>query len=150
MRLHQATRYAIWVTVHLASRPGEQVSAGDLAELFGISQHHLAKVIRSLSFAGLVSSTRGPGGGCQFIADPKRVTLFDIISLFEDSWWSDNKQSPDKPNGTPTLVEVSRVLSEIDRITLATLRSITLQTIVNNAERRSGSQQEPVAANAGE
>lgn len=134
MRLHQATRYAIWVSVHLASRPGEQVSAGDLAELFGISQHHLAKVIRSLSFAGLVSSTRGPGGGCQFTAEPKRVTLFDIISLFENAW---QDEAPDEvPDTTPTLAEVSRVLEEIDRITIATLRSITLQTIVNNSERR--------------
>jgi len=136
MRLNQATQYAIWVTVHLVSRPGEQVSAGDLADLFGISQHHLAKVIRSLAFARLVTSTRGPGGGCQFIADPKRVTLFDIISLFEDNWSGDRPRAQ-KPDSPPTLAEVSRVLSEIDRITLATLRSITLQTIVNNTERRS-------------
>lgn len=137
MKLHQATQYAIWVTVHLASRPGEQVSASDLADLFGISQHHLAKVIRSLSFAGLVASTRGPGGGCQFVGDARRVTLFDIISLFEDNWRSGSPPAR-RIDKTPTLTEISRVLDEIDRITIATLSTITLQTLVNNAERRAG------------
>ena len=137
MKLHQATQYAIWVTVHLAAQPGQQVSASDLADLFGISQHHLAKVIRSLSFAGLVTSTRGPGGGCQFIADAKRVTLFDIILLFEDNWRS-TAPAARRIDSTPTLTEVSRVLDEIDRITIATLSTITLQTMVNNAHRRNG------------
>lgn len=135
MKLHQATQYAIWVTVHLASRPGEQVSASDLADLFGISQHHLAKVIRSLSFAGLVASTRGPGGGCQFVGDARRVTLFDIISLFEDNWRSASPPAR-QVDRTPTLTEIARVLDEIDRITIATLSTITLQTLVMNAARR--------------
>lgn len=138
MRLHQATRYAIWVTVYMASRPKEQLSASYLADVFGISQHHLAKVLRSLSVAKLVSSTRGPGGGCTFIADPKRVTLYDIIVLFEDNWWSEEDQAPSDNDALATLYEVSRVLSEIDRITMATLRSVTVQTIINNAERRQG------------
>jgi len=146
MRLHQATRYAIWVTAYMASRPREQLSASYLADVFGISQHHLAKVLRSLSVAKLVSSTRGPGGGCMFIADPKRVTLYDIIILFEDNWWSEEAQHATDPEAASTLDEVSRVLSEIDRITMATLRSVTIQTILNNAERRKTTPQRMVDA----
>jgi hypothetical protein len=33
--------------------------------------------------------------------------------------------------------ELSRVLHEVDRITSATLRSVTVQTIINNARRAS-------------
>ena len=66
MKLHQATRYAIWSIVELASRPGEQVAASELAAKYRISQHHLAKVLRLLSRARIVSSTRGPAGGCTF------------------------------------------------------------------------------------
>ncbi len=132
MKLHQATRYAIWVTVYLAAHPDEQLSAAELSKVFGISQHHLAKVLRSLSVAKLVSSTRGPGGGCTFVGDPKRVTLFDIISRFEDGLWDDETQNTAARAGEE-LVEVSRVMNEIDRITKATLRSVTLHTIINSA-----------------
>lgn len=132
MKLQQATRYAIWATVHMASRPGEQMSAADLAQTYGISQHHLAKVLRTLAFAKIVTSTRGPGGGCSFIGDARRLTLFDIINLFENDWWSSEADN----GATSVGQEVSRVLGEIDRITMATLRSVTVQTIVNNAARR--------------
>lgn len=137
MKLHQATRYAIWVTAYLAAHPDRQFSAAQLSERFGISQHHLAKVLRSLAVAKLVSSTRGPGGGCTFIADPKRVTLFDVISRFEDGLW--DVENPAKAtSASDTLAEVARVMDEIDRITMATLRSVTLQTIINNTQRASG------------
>lgn len=133
MKLQQATRYAIWATVHMAANPGSQVSAYDLAKFYGISQHHLAKVLRTLSTARIVSSTRGPNGGCTFIANAKRVTLYDIIVLFEHDWWDAEGESESAPSGV--VREVSRVLSELDRITMATLRSVTIQTIINNAQR---------------
>ncbi|MGQ7792482.1 Rrf2 family transcriptional regulator [Faunimonas sp. B44] len=135
MKLQQATRYAIWAAVETASRPGELVSAGDLAAKFGVSQHHLAKVLRTLALAKVVSSTRGPAGGCMFIADPRRLTLYDIVALFENDWWNSEGASREG-GGTSVADEVARVLGEIDRITSATLRSVTIQTLINNAARR--------------
>jgi Rrf2 family nitric oxide-sensitive transcriptional repressor len=130
MKLHQATRYAIWSIIELASRPGEQVAASELAAKYRISQHHLAKVLRTLSRARMVASTRGPTGGCIFIGNAKRLTLYDVISLFEEDESAD-VQGAD----TPVAREVIRVLGEIDRITTATLRSVTIQTIIKNAGR---------------
>ena len=130
MKLHQATRYAIWSIVELASRPGEQIAASELAAKYRISQHHLAKVLRTLSRARIVSSARGPAGGCTFIGNANRLTLHDIIALFEEDAPADGQGAD-----TPVASEVARVLGEIDRITSATLRSVTIQTIINNARR---------------
>jgi len=137
MKLRKATQCAIWICVHTAASPDELFSARELAEIYGISQHHLAKVIRTLSFARLVYSTRGPRGGCAFIADPKRVTLMQIIELFEPDLESDHAPVPqgDQEN---YIDEVARVLGEINRIASATLSSITLQVIIQNAARRRG------------
>lgn len=144
MKLQQATRYAIWATVHMAANPGRQVSAYDLAQFYGISQHHLAKVLRTLAMARIVSSTRGPNGGCTFIADAKRVTLYDIIVLFERDWWDNEHDKDSAPSNVAR--EVSRVLSELDRITMATLRSVTIQTLINNARRSENRTREAVKA----
>ena len=133
MKLQHATRYAIWSIIELAARDGEQVSVSDLASKYGVSQHHLAKVMRTLARASLVSSARGPGGGFSFIGRANRLTLADIIGLFENEWESSDDEQP--PPDTPIAAEVGRVLDEIDRITAATLRSVTVQTIINNARK---------------
>jgi len=133
MKLQQATRYAIWATIELASRPKEQVRAQELARIYDISQHHLVRVLHALTRAGIVSSARGPGGGFTFCGNAKRLTLYDIISLFETGW--PGSEADGVKNGTALARELGRVLHEVDRITQATLRSVTVQTIINNARR---------------
>jgi Rrf2 family nitric oxide-sensitive transcriptional repressor len=133
MKLQQATRYAIWSIIELAARDGEQISANELAATYGVSQHHLAKVLRTLAQARIVASVRGPGGGFTFTGRANRLTLADIIGLFEREW-AEGEEDAATPE-TPIATEVGRVLNEIDRITEATLRSVTVMTIINNARR---------------
>jgi len=137
MKLQQATRYAIWATIELASRPKEQIRAQELAETYGVSQHHLVRVLHALTRAGIVSSARGPGGGFAFCGNAKRLTLYDIISLFETGWPGDEVNHVHSDN--PLSGELGRVLNEVDRITQATLRSVTVQTVINNARRAAAS-----------
>jgi Rrf2 family nitric oxide-sensitive transcriptional repressor len=142
VKLQHATRYALWSIIELAAREGEQVSVNELAETYGISQHHLAKVLRTLARAHIVSSVRGPGGGFSFTGRANRLTLADIIGLFENEWSREGEDREVAP-GTPIATEVGRVLNEIDRITEATLRSVTVQTIINNARRTARENQSP-------
>ena len=133
MKLQQGTMCAILAVLHMASRPNEQIPANEIAEIYGVSQHHLAKVLRTLSLAGIVESTRGAGGGCSFIGDARKITLYDIIKLFESGWFSAASPSPREQSDEAT--ELYRVLGEVDRHTAARLQSVTLQTILNNALR---------------
>ncbi len=142
MKLQQSTRYAIWAVIELASRPQEQVRAQELAAIYGISQNHLVRVLHALTRAKIISSARGPGGGFTFCGNARRLTLFDIISLFETGW--PGEEQHDARSGNALAGELGRVLHEVDRITSATLRSVTVQTIINNAEKaaRSGPKSE--------
>jgi Rrf2 family protein len=146
MKLQQATWCAIWSIVELASRPEEQVGARELATTYDISQNHLAKVLRTLTRARIVSSVRGPGGGFTFCGNAKRLTLFDIVSLFEGEGLSDGAHDAENPNALAD--ELHRVMREVDRMTFAILRSVTIQTIINNARResRAGSGAERLSA----
>ena len=42
----------------LAARPDEQLSAGEIGAKYGVSTHHLAKVLHGLRRSGLVRSVR--------------------------------------------------------------------------------------------
>jgi Rrf2 family nitric oxide-sensitive transcriptional repressor len=135
MKLQQATRYAIWAVIELASRPDEQISAQELAESYQVSKSHLVRLLYALTRANIVTSARGPGGGFAFCGNAKRLTLYDIICLFETGW--PNDEGDNMRTGNPLAGELSRVLHEVDRITSATLKSVTVQTIINNARRTS-------------
>jgi Rrf2 family nitric oxide-sensitive transcriptional repressor len=143
MKLQQATRYAIWAVIELASRPNEQIRAQELAQTFHISQNHLVRILHALAKAKIVSSARGPGGGFSFCGDAKRLTLYDIICLFETGWPREEDQDLQPDNALVS--ELARVLHEVDRITSATLRSVTVRTIINSAQRRSKPRQQIAA-----
>ena len=141
MKLQQATRYALWAVVELASRANEQVRAQELAERYDLSQNHLVRVLHALTKAKIVKSARGPGGGFTFCANANRLTVYDIICLFETGW--PNEESTEHVQDNPVVGELGRVLHEVDRITWATLRSVTIQTIIKNAERAAALRPKP-------
>jgi Rrf2 family protein len=133
MRLQIATRLALYAVLLLAADSGKQFSAAEIAARFGISVNHLAKVLRTLGRAGLVEAARGAGGGYRFRGNAKRVTLLDVILLFEDVG-PDARAEEEAGAASPEGRAIRRVLDEIDDIARATLASITLATMVRLTE----------------
>ena len=136
MKLQRASRFALYAVMELAADPKRQLTAADIADKYGISINHLAKVLRDLGRAGLVESVRGAGGGFRFLGNAKRTTLMDVIELFETV-------GGDAPGGlrepgehTAVGQGIHQVLNEIDAIAQATLRSITVDTMFKIVDRQ--------------
>jgi hypothetical protein len=89
----------------------------------------LAKVLRTLSSAGLVRGGRGASGGYRFIGNRRRVTLMDIVALFEPAPGSRAKEPGEDTDIGSAL---QRVLTEVDEIAEATLSSISLETMLKS------------------
>ncbi len=135
MKLQKATCFALFAVLELASDPTRQLAAADIADAYGISQHHLAKVLRDLGRAGIVDSTRGVGGGYRFVGNPKRLTLMDVIELFEPI--EEGHKRGDEPRAITDVGRALRmVLDEIDAHALATFRSITISTMLKIVAQR--------------
>jgi Rrf2 family protein len=135
VRLQKNTQLALYSVLEFAARPGELVSAAEVAEKYGESAHHLAKVLSELTRAGIVESARGVGGGYRFIANARRLTLLDVIRVCEDL-----DHGADATHAAATAAErtLAQVLAEIDQTTLATFGSITVATMLKMVERESG------------
>ena len=133
MKLQKSTCLALYSVIEAASNPDRQIAAAEIAEKYGVSPHHLAKVLRELGRAGIVESARGVGGGYRFSGNAKRLTLMDVIEIFEDI----SARSPEEEGEPPTDVgaALGRVLSEIDEIALATFRSISIDTMLKLVEQ---------------
>jgi Rrf2 family protein len=135
MKLQKSTRLALWSVLEFAARPGEHVPAAEVAARYGESAHHLAKVLSELARAGIVESVRGVGGGYRFVANPRRLTLLDVIRLFED--FGDDSPPLDA-RSAPFDRALRAVLSEIDGLAVATFGSITVATMLRMAGREAG------------
>ncbi|WP_424986920.1 RrF2 family transcriptional regulator [Microbulbifer sp. S227A] len=84
MRLTSFTDYGLRMLMRLASAPGQVFSTSDLAAEFGLSRHHLTKIMQKLARAGIVETRRGGGGGAVLVCDPAVIRLGDIVRLLED------------------------------------------------------------------
>jgi len=133
MKLQTASRIAIYAVLELARDPTRQLSAAEIGATYGVSVHHLAKVLNTLVRAGLVRSVRGAGGGYMFAGNVKRTTLFDVISLFEPVKGAE--RGGEREEGTEIGMALKAILDEIDDISRATLNSVTLATMIKLIEQ---------------
>jgi Rrf2 family protein len=137
MKLQKGTSLALYSVLEFAANPGRQLSAAEIATKYGASTHHLAKVLRDLGRAGLVESARGVGGGYRFSGNVRRLTLMDVIELFEDIG-TRTGESDEFDTSTDVGRALGAVMAEIDEIARATFRSITLDTMLKLIERQRG------------
>ncbi len=104
-----------------------------IGEKYGVSSHHLAKVMRVLNPAGLVRAVRGAGGGYQFSGTARRTTLIDVVQRFEDLR---SHEAHARAAGAGSEERALRAILEgIDDIVQATLGSITIATMLKVVER---------------
>jgi Rrf2 family protein len=129
VKLQKNSLLALYSVLEFAAEPSRHVPAATIAEKYGVSQHHLAKVLSELARAGLVESVRGVGGGYRFSGNAKRLTLMDVIRLFEEPLASPAPAN-DTAQATPVDRALEAVLAEIDQMALATFSSITLATML--------------------
>lgn len=77
--LKREESYALHALINVAENPG--TNAATIAEHLSMPPAFMAKVLRKLTVAGLISSGRGRGGGVELQADPAAVSLLDVVEV---------------------------------------------------------------------
>jgi Rrf2 family transcriptional regulator, nitric oxide-sensitive transcriptional repressor len=83
MHLNAFTDYGLRVLMRLAGDPERSFATRELARSFAVSQHHLNKVVTSLSIAGYVKTKRGRGGGLRLAKPASDIRLGDVVRDLE-------------------------------------------------------------------
>lgn len=148
MKLNKGSLFALFAVLELAGNGDRQLSTTDIAEKYGISTHHLAKVMRNLVHSGLVQAVRGVGGGYRFAGNVNRTTLLDVIQLFETLESELDVPNPRSRAGAPVVAELQSITHEIDDLTKAVLDTITLETALKNTRRHAEASAMAVARKA--
>lgn len=85
MRLSVYSDYSIRVLMQTALRSPARVTVDEVAGTFGISRHHLVKVVHDLGRSGYLATHRGVGGGFTLARPPEDIRLGEVVRLGEES-----------------------------------------------------------------
>ena len=84
MKLSKKAEYALRALVAMGrAREGTNFSIQDLARSEGIPLKFLEQILLALKNGGLLRSKRGVGGGYQLVAKPARITLGEVVTIFD-------------------------------------------------------------------
>lgn len=83
LRISKLTDYATVLLAALVHRSDECVPASRLAELTRLEPPTVAKVLKTLARAGLVTSVRGVNGGYTLAEPPEEISVAGIVSAME-------------------------------------------------------------------
>jgi Rrf2 family nitric oxide-sensitive transcriptional repressor len=71
------------LALYLACHPDRVVSVDEVSRAYGISRHHLVKVVQTLTDLGVVESQRGRGGGMRLAMRPSQINVGWLIRQTE-------------------------------------------------------------------
>jgi Rrf2 family protein len=144
MTLNKATHYALYAALEMAGADGP-VTVGQVAERYRIPESALAKVFQQLVRAGIAVGLRGTGGGYRLSRPASKITMLDVISVFEPT--------PSVALGDPAhrttesaAEPLQRLFDEIEEFVRCTFASVSLETLVRRGHRLS---REPLRRTAG-
>ncbi len=85
MHLDKFSDYALRILIALSVSKDGRVPASSIAQRYGLSQHHIAKVATQLVKGGFVASDRGRGGGLRLARPASDITIGAVLrSLMAD------------------------------------------------------------------
>ncbi|MBA4105080.1 MAG: transcriptional regulator, Rrf2 [Pirellula sp.] len=128
MRLTTQTDFALRTLMYLTARSGRATIA-QVAELFGISAHHVAKVVNLLARLGYVRSIRGIGGGIELARRPEEVRLGDFIEALEGNMHLLECVETEQVCAIQSFCKLKGVLAEAERVQIEYLNGVTLRDV---------------------
>jgi Rrf2 family nitric oxide-sensitive transcriptional repressor len=83
VQLTRFSDYSLRVLLYLAAHDDRLVPVDEVSQAYGVSKHHLVKVVQALVDGGLVASTRGRGGGLQLKRRPADINVGALVRATE-------------------------------------------------------------------
>jgi FeS assembly SUF system regulator len=81
--LSKLADYGVIVATHLAAYPDRQVTAATVANETRLPQATVAKVLKALAHAGLVTATRGAAGGYRLARSAAAISVAEVVAAID-------------------------------------------------------------------
>lgn len=131
MQLTTYTDYALRTLMALAVVAPEKLTVGQVSAGYGISQHHLLKVVQQLSALGYLETIRGKSGGARLAKAPQQIRIGTVVRQVEpDLGLVSCLRSGDAPCTIAPVCRLQRILRDATEHFLAELDAYTLLDLI--------------------
>ncbi len=86
MRLTRYTDYGLRTLIYVALKPDGLSTVPEIAACYGISEHHLTKIVGELAQLGHIRTMRGRKGGFTLIRKPEEINVGTLVRALEDNF----------------------------------------------------------------
>ena len=138
MNISARAEYACLALLELAVHhpAGTPLCARQIADVHRIPPQFLVQILSQLKSAGLVSSTRGAGGGYRLTKDPGAMSLADILTVVDGYSGEPSSTVVAETRAARVLLAIWRRVSAVQReilesLTLADLAEETREPAAN-------------------
>ena len=139
MTITRSTRYALYAAAEMAMAGDRPVTVTEVAARYGIPGGALAKVFQQLVRAGVAVGTRGIGGGYRLGRPASRITVLDVMTIFERPRAPGACILHDRPGEQcprSSVCNLHWLFEEVDELVRCTYESVTLETLVRRVGPR--------------
>lgn len=138
LRISSKARYGLASMIVLAQnyKSQEYITVVSISERLDISKIYLEQVFSLLKRADLVISTKGAQGGYRLATSPSSITVYDILNAIEISLFEKTDRSVSQAENAIEETMQTMVWGRIDKNISETLKNITLNDLVNDANQR--------------
>ena len=81
--LSKLADYGVIVAAHLAAHPDRQATAAAVATATRLPPATVAKLLKAMAHAGLVSATRGAAGGYRLARPPAAISVAEVVAAID-------------------------------------------------------------------
>ncbi len=138
MKISTKGRYALRMILDMAqNQKTGPVALKDISDRQNVSKKYLEQIALVLSQAGVLQGTRGHQGGYRMVAEPEKLTVYDVLEITEGSMHPvaclDHAPNDcERCNGCETLY----IWEGLDQVIRDYLSSMTIQDVLDRMEAK--------------
>ena len=138
LKLTKKADYGLIAMRHLAEHADlGSCSAKDLAEMYGIPQEALAKILQKLVKAQLLASQQGTNGGYVLARGPKEISALEVIRAIEGPLFLTSCSTGDTECDQVNRCNIREPLRKVSRTIEEVLSKLTLWEMTDAQEQKS-------------
>ena len=137
IRLSRFADYAVVMLGELSRSAHLRLPASELATRTNLPEPTVAKILKALTRAGLLSSTRGVNGGYGLTRTPDNMTVADIITAMDGPISLTDCADGDSACVLEGMCSMHGRWSKVNVAVRTALESVTLVDLMNTAPRPS-------------
>ena len=135
LKLTKKADYGLIAVRHLAEHADlGACSAKDLAEMYGIPQEALAKILQRLVRSKLLISRQGTDGGYVLARDPRTISALEVIRAIEGPLFITSCNNSNKSCSTSSKCTVREPLQKVSRTIEEVLGKLSVWELREGAE----------------